>query len=53
MPPYQNTRSNTKKTEEIQMINTDGSLHWCPSWCKCCEEALQRGKEQHLRIMKK
>ena len=31
------------------MVNSDGTPHWCPSWCKCCEEALARGKQEAMK----
>ena len=50
MPPYTNTRSSSKRKIETidnqikELTNLDGTPHWCPSWCKCCEEALERAK---------
>ena len=50
--PYQNTRSQSQTPQEL--TNLDGTSHWCPSWCKCCEEALERAKSKaKAKIIKK
>ena len=52
MPKGNKQKRKREPTEDLVMLNEDGTLHWCPSWCNCCEIALEQAKSR-AKIMKK
>lgn len=52
MPSSYNTRSKSAPLSGV-LTNLDGTPHWCPSWCECCDLALERAKRQVKQSKKK